>query len=368
MSRFLTLRLSALLLIALSVLFTLSACGGQEEGEYVIGDPLTDSTLAAVVVSDFGEDTLTVTTFNMALSQLMQQQAPLIDRLEGQEQQEQRDLIRRQLVEQFVMSHLVQGKIEQLGIEPEVDSAAVTQQVMRQMSMMRSLDDYEAMLEQRNLTEATLSRMLRQRIRAQMVAQSQQQMLLDSLTQDVEPPEPAVLDTFIQNRRDEEIRARHILYALPADASDSRKDSVRSVAATVLDSALAGSDFAELARRHSEGPAGARGGDLGYFSRRDMVPPFEEAAFAIQDTGEVYQDLVETRYGFHIIRLEGRRLAPPVDSAQATQILMQQRRREAIEDAIDRLRSQATVRLNNEVVQTELNVPEEEEDLVDGGL
>ncbi len=98
----------------------------------------------------------------------------------------------------------------------------------------------------------------------------------------------------------EQIRASHILF---------RGDDARTRAAVVL---LAlrepGADFAALAREHSEDPgSGSRGGDLGWFGRGKMVKAFDDAAFALKP-GEL-SGLVESDFGFHIIRLDEHRPA-----------------------------------------------------------
>ncbi|MGD2069027.1 MAG: peptidylprolyl isomerase [Gemmatimonadota bacterium] len=105
-----------------------------------------------------------------------------------------------------------------------------------------------------------------------------------------------------------EVHARHILVAFPQNAtSQAQIDSVRRLAGELRDRALAGEDFAALAREFSDDPGSAsRGGDLGYFPRGEMVKPFDEAAFALQP-GEI-SDVVETPYGYHVIRVEDRRV------------------------------------------------------------
>ncbi|CAN5749619.1 hypothetical protein BH23GEM9_BH23GEM9_11650 [soil metagenome] len=112
---------------------------------------------------------------------------------------------------------------------------------------------------------------------------------------------------FDQEQPNAEVRARHILFRMPPDASPQVRSEITAKAQQVQQQAAAGDDFAQLAQQHTEEPGGGeRGGDLGYFGPGNMVPAFEEAAFALQP-GQV-SDLVETPFGIHIIKLEDKRL------------------------------------------------------------
>ncbi len=105
----------------------------------------------------------------------------------------------------------------------------------------------------------------------------------------------------------EEIRARHILLKTYVDMTDSEKDTVRARAERVYQQLLNGADFDSLAKAVSEDVTTAqRGGDLGYFTWGKMVDEFQEAAFALK-VGEM-SGIVESPYGYHIIKLEDRRV------------------------------------------------------------
>ncbi len=127
------------------------------------------------------------------------------------------------------------------------------------------------------------------------------------------------------------VRARHVLFRMPQNATDEQRDSVIAAARQVRELAMTGTDFAELAREHSEDPgSAAQGGDLGFFGRGQMVGPFEAAAFALEP-GQI-SELIETPYGFHIIKLEEREL-PDFESNRDSfrQQLIEDRRAEAEE-------------------------------------
>lgn len=100
----------------------------------------------------------------------------------------------------------------------------------------------------------------------------------------------------------EQRHARHILFKLPAGGGDADKRSVHDLAASVLARAQKGEDFAALARTMSADPgSAAKGGDLGWFGRGQMVKPFDDAVFATPP-GQ-FAPVVETPYGFHVIQV-----------------------------------------------------------------
>jgi peptidyl-prolyl cis-trans isomerase D len=127
--------------------------------------------------------------------------------------------------------------------------------------------------------------------------------------QDVEMTDEA-LEKFYQRHQDlffepEQVKASHILFRVTAGNDEKGRAKKRALAEKVLDQARSGKDFAQLARRHSDDAASAvKGGELGYFTRGTMVPDFENVAFSLQP-GQI-SDLVETSFGFHIIKCEGR--------------------------------------------------------------
>jgi peptidyl-prolyl cis-trans isomerase C len=104
-------------------------------------------------------------------------------------------------------------------------------------------------------------------------------------------------------------KASHILIKVPADAEAETKDAAKKKTEALQARAASGEDFAILARENSEGPSAPRGGDLGFFTRARMVKPFADAAFAL-DVGSV-SEVVETQFGYHVIKVTDRMEAGP---------------------------------------------------------
>lgn len=100
----------------------------------------------------------------------------------------------------------------------------------------------------------------------------------------------------------EKRHARHILIKTEESDSAELKAEQRKKAEEIAQLAKADSDFAALAKEYSEGPSGPSGGDLGFFSRGQMVPAFDLAVFTMQP-GDI-SEVVETQFGYHVIKLE----------------------------------------------------------------
>jgi len=105
-------------------------------------------------------------------------------------------------------------------------------------------------------------------------------------------------------RKPEQVKASHILVQVPADADEAKQAEALATIQALKVRIDNGEDFATLAMENSDGPSKTKGGDLGFFSREQMVPPFSEAAFALQP-GQT-SDVVKTRFGYHLIRVTER--------------------------------------------------------------
>ena len=173
-------------------------------------------------------------------------------------------------------------------------------------------------------------------------------MIAGDLAQGVAISDEEVQDFYNENIEQmsmpEAIRARHILVKLAADDEAARDDAQASIAA-IQKELQDGADFVTLATERSDAPSAPKGGDLGFFGRGQMVQAFEDAAFALQP-GEI-SDVVETQFGFHIIKLEERREAQTVPVEKAAErisaYLTQDKLQSAVEDLVDELHASAEI-------------------------
>ena len=149
-----------------------------------------------------------------------------------------------------------------------------------------------------------------------LVRQNVEQEMVYKLREQVVQVDTSFTEDELRERYERElpgtrIRARHILFRIPTGASPAQEDSVRALAESVRQRILDGENFAVLAGEYSQDPGTAsKGGDLGFFTRGQMVPQFEDVAFNL-DIGEV-SPVVQTTFGFHIIRLD-ERIIPPFE-------------------------------------------------------
>lgn len=153
-------------------------------------------------------------------------------------------------------------------------------------------------------------------------------------------------DTQIETfKTPEQIRARHILVTQAAGGREKAEE--------LRDKIQEGGDFQSLAKDHSECPSGQNGGDLGYFSRGQMVDAFEDAAFDLE-VGAV-SDVVETRFGYHIIKLEDHQTAKTQSLESVKDRIKQEIRRQEVANRlqpyVDSLKQKYSVEIHPEMQQ-----------------
>lgn len=171
---------------------------------------------------------------------------------------------------------------------------------------------------------------------ARQMARAQDQALQTALiSRDVGP---LVGETELRARYDreiagkpgeEEVHARHILLPNEADAK------------TVIAELKKGGDFATIAKARSTDKASGDG-DLGFFKKADMVPEFAAAAFALKP-GQITDAPVKSQFGWHVIRLEARRTAPPQPFEEAYEALRIKTIQEGVEKILQEARTGLTI-------------------------
>lgn len=132
--------------------------------------------------------------------------------------------------------------------------------------------------------------------------------------------------------KNEEVRARHILV------------KTKAAAIAIVAELKGGADFATLARSKSTGPSGRSGGDLGYFQFKQMVPPFSEAAFSLKP-GEITDEPVKTQFGWHIIKVEDRRVTGRSSYEDSAAKIRQELSDKVFQETIGGLRAKAKVEI-----------------------
>ena len=144
-----------------------------------------------------------------------------------------------------------------------------------------------------------------------------------------------------EERAFEEVHAAHIMKMMPRDSEETAMDVKRQID-SLYQVVMAGADFAEVATANSDDKGSARkGGDLGWFGRGMMVQPFENITFGMNE-GEMSEPF-PTRFGWHFVKLYGKRGIQPLDSMRnqvLTQVKRDVRMKEADKSFINKVRAE----------------------------
>jgi len=278
----------------------------------------------------------------------MASQSENSDRPVGPQFMEQmKKMLREQALERVIVDKLIDEKTKQNNIT--ITDEEVMNQIKKIASMQRppmSVEEFREKMEDLGQSFDEI----KQQVRKGMAFQT---MMETRFAEDVNITEADANEYYEQYKSryqtPEQVQASHIL--IKPDTSDPNTDpneaksTAKAKAEELLEQIKAGADFAELARANSDCPSAERGGDLGFFGKGQMVPSFEKAAFDLQ-VGQV-SDIVETEFGYHIIKVTDHKDAGVTTFEQAKDSinmqLKQRKQRELAAKFIESLKAEANI-------------------------
>ena len=256
---------------------------------------------------------------------------------------DERDRVYRGVLDNMIGYRLMvqEAKARKIAV-PDADIDA-------QVAQIRAQFGSDAQFQQALVAQKTTLEAVRSDTRDAMSAEK---LVDDEITAKVAVKPEAVSD-FYQKNQDKfqqgpRVRASHILIGIPQNADAATKQQAKGKAEALLKDLKSGKDFAATAKANSQDPGSApNGGDLGYFEQGQMVPPFEQAAFALK-AGEM-SEIVETQFGYHIIKVaekQDSRVVPLEEAKQQIeQYLTQQNRHAQTELFVNALKAKAKIEI-----------------------
>ncbi len=211
-------------------------------------------------------------------------------------------------------------------------------------SKFASPAEYEAALQASGITEKDLTEISRKDI---VISNYIQTKIVPSITVTDEEAKKFYDENRAQLGEEPQIRVSHILIGVDAAATPEEKAKAREKAEAIRKEVKGGKDFAAAAKEDSTCPSKEQGGDLGFFGKGQMVPAFEQAAFALQP-GEI-SEVVETQFGYHIIKLIDKKDTKPPAFAEIkekiTVFLKGQKTQKAVFEYVTKLRAESKVEI-----------------------
>ena len=248
--------------------------------------------------------------------------------------------IREDALNHLIERELLYQESKNKGIT--VDESVVKGRIEGLRERFPNEEAFKEGLEKMNLSQSVLENQLREGLAIQALIEKQVAQKVEVTDAEAKAYYDKHQGLFEQPKR---VRARHILVKVDSEADKSKKAGARETIEKAQERLENGEAFSAVAEEISECPSSKKGGDLGYFSKGQMVKPFEEATFALEP-GQV-SDIVETRFGYHLIELLDKKEASIVPYGEAkdrlTEQLKQQKVREKITEYVAELRQNAKI-------------------------
>ncbi len=230
-------------------------------------------------------------------------------------------------------------KMDNKDLDKQVD-----EQFAQKKKQFASPAVYEKALKESNLNEKDLKLLVRKDIVIN-------NLLGREVAEKVKVTDEEVKKFYDDNKEkfktEESVKASHILIGVSEKASADDKKKAKEKAESIRKRLVAGEDFAAVAKKESTCPSASQGGDLGSFSKGQMVPEFEKAAFALKP-GDI-SDVVETKFGYHIIKVQEKKPAGTVSFDEAKKniadYLKGQKVQQGVNAYLEKLRKDAKIEI-----------------------
>ncbi len=251
--------------------------------------------------------------------------------------------IREQILDQMIARQLLLQEANRIGLTVSEEEIASYRAELE--AALPPGINLGVVLAQRGISEEQFKREFSDDIRVRKLVEQ-------ATASETDVPDAEVQLFYEENREQfkqpELATARHLLVAVK---DDREKEAMREKAAALRERLIAGEDFAELVRAETDDPGSKETGGIYTFPRGQMVPEFEEASFT-QDIGAI-GDLVETRFGFHIIKVEKREGARdiPLDEVRSNVVsyLRGQKAPNAVQAYLNGLREKAQIAIHQKL-------------------
>ena len=249
--------------------------------------------------------------------------------------------IKKEVLEELINRELLHQESQKRGVK--VDAAEVKEQLNRMRSQYATEAEFKRALSTMGFYETNMESQIKEWMEIR-------RFVNDHIAKKITIPEEDIKASYDSHpqifQRPESVHAAHILIKVDPAADESQKAEARKKIAMINKKLKEGEDFAALAAAFSQGPSGAKGGDLGYFGRGQMVKPFETAAFALKP-GEV-SGIIETRFGYHIIKVFDKKpkTTIPYEIARdrIAQYLKNEKVQKQVNQYVDELKKNATIK------------------------
>lgn len=237
--------------------------------------------------------------------------------------------IKKSVLEKMIGGELLYQASKKKGVK--VEAAAIDAELGKLKKRFPGDKEFKEAIKRSGVTEAELKSQMQRNLAIQRLIEK------DFAAKATVTPEEA--KEFYEKNKEkfkqpEQVKASHILIEVKPEAPEAEKKAARQKIEAIQKKVKAGEDFAKLAQENSQCPSSKQGGDLGYFGKGQMVPAFETAAFGLK-VGEV-SGIVETQFGYHIIKATDKKAESTVAFDTAKEQIMQRMKSGKVQEAVGR--------------------------------